>query len=254
MNELWGLAPAQAILALAGGYLAGSAPFGLLLTRLAGLGDIRSVGSGNIGATNVLRVGSKTLAALVLALDMAKGAGAAALAAAILGVEAGLAAGAGAVLGHMLPIWLKLGTVGGRARAAVTLAAAAAGLAAYGWDAPGLATAAAGVGVLLAVTAVAWGGKGVATTFGVLAAVSWPAGLAAGTTWLFVAFVSRRSSVAALAAICAAPAAAALADGARLAAYCGLLAAMVAVRHATNIRRLLRGEEPRIGGTDTARE
>jgi glycerol-3-phosphate acyltransferase PlsY len=87
------------------GYLLGSIPFGLLLTRLAGRGDIRQIGSGNIGATNVLRTGSKGLAALTVALDLAKGA-AAVLIAQGWGPEAGLAAGGAAVLGHMFPVWL----------------------------------------------------------------------------------------------------------------------------------------------------
>ena len=87
------------------GYFLGSIPFGLLLTRLAGLGDIRQIGSGNIGATNVLRTGSKALAALTLAFDVAKG-----IAAALIGSawseEAALAGGAAVVIGHMFPVWL----------------------------------------------------------------------------------------------------------------------------------------------------
>jgi glycerol-3-phosphate acyltransferase PlsY len=89
------------------GYLLGSIPFGLLLTRLAGLGDIRQVGSGNIGATNVLRTGNKPLAAATLLLDGGKGAGATLIATALAGPLAGLAAGLGAVLGHNFPIWLR---------------------------------------------------------------------------------------------------------------------------------------------------
>jgi glycerol-3-phosphate acyltransferase PlsY len=87
------------------GYLLGSIPFGLLLTRLAGYGDIRRIGSGNIGATNVLRTGSKGLAALTLVLDLAKGT-AAVLIARRWGAEAALVAAGGVVLGHMFPIWL----------------------------------------------------------------------------------------------------------------------------------------------------
>ena len=93
------------LLALAGGYLLGSIPFGLVLTRLAGLGDIRKIGSGNIGATNVLRTGNKPLALLVLLLDSGKGA-IAVLVAASAGQDAALAAGIGAVLGHLFPVWL----------------------------------------------------------------------------------------------------------------------------------------------------
>jgi glycerol-3-phosphate acyltransferase PlsY len=93
-------------MALALGYLLGSIPFGLLLTRAAGLGDIRSIGSGNIGATNVLRTGRKGLAAATLLLDALKGL-VAVLLAGTFGPEAALAAGAGAVLGHMFPVWLS---------------------------------------------------------------------------------------------------------------------------------------------------
>ena len=88
------------------GYLLGSIPFGLLLTRAAGLGDIRKVGSGNIGATNVLRTGRKGLAAATLLLDALKGA-AAVLIAAQVGELAAVGAAAGAVLGHMFPVWLS---------------------------------------------------------------------------------------------------------------------------------------------------
>jgi acyl phosphate:glycerol-3-phosphate acyltransferase len=97
------------------GYLLGSIPFGLLLTRAAGLGDIRRVGSGNIGATNVLRTGNKALAAATLLLDGLKGAVAVLLAAWLGGHDAVLLAGIGAVLGHAFPVWL--GFKGGKAAA-----------------------------------------------------------------------------------------------------------------------------------------
>lgn len=93
-------------IALAFGYLLGSVPFGLLLTRAAGLGDVRQIGSGNIGATNVLRTGNKGLAALTLILDALKGT-AAVLIAANWGSDAALFAGVGAFLGHIFPIWLR---------------------------------------------------------------------------------------------------------------------------------------------------
>jgi acyl phosphate:glycerol-3-phosphate acyltransferase len=93
------------VLALAIGYLLGSIPFGLVLTRVAGLGDVRKIGSGSIGATNVLRTGNKTLAALTVVLDAGKGA-AAALIGSNWGLEAMLAASAAVVLGHMFPVWL----------------------------------------------------------------------------------------------------------------------------------------------------
>jgi glycerol-3-phosphate acyltransferase PlsY len=93
------------LIGLVGGYLLGSIPFALVLTRLAGLGDIRKIGSGNIGATNVLRTGNKPLALAVLLLDSGKGA-VAVLLAARFGEQAALAAGLGAVLGHLYPVWL----------------------------------------------------------------------------------------------------------------------------------------------------
>jgi glycerol-3-phosphate acyltransferase PlsY len=87
------------------GYLLGSIPFGLILTRMAGLGDVRKIGSGNIGATNVLRTGNKKLAAATLLLDALKGTAAAAIASRW-GIEAGIAAGFAAFLGHLYPVWL----------------------------------------------------------------------------------------------------------------------------------------------------
>ena len=93
------------VIALLGGYLIGSIPFGLLLTKAAGLGDIRKVGSGNIGATNVLRTGRKGLAAATLILDGLKGAVAVLLARYFLG-DQDLVVGTAAVLGHLFPVWL----------------------------------------------------------------------------------------------------------------------------------------------------
>jgi glycerol-3-phosphate acyltransferase PlsY len=93
--------------ALALGYLLGSIPFGLLLTRLAGAQDIRAIGSGNIGATNVLRTGHRGLAAATLVCDMLKGTAAVVLAAWLLGRDPALAAGLGAFLGHLFPVWLR---------------------------------------------------------------------------------------------------------------------------------------------------
>ncbi|HEY5964699.1 MAG TPA: glycerol-3-phosphate 1-O-acyltransferase PlsY, partial [Xanthobacteraceae bacterium] len=96
----------QIAIALIVGYLLGSIPFGLLLTKLAGGGDIRSVGSGNIGATNVLRTGRKGLAAATLLGDMLKGTAAVLLMNRLGGADAGLVAGLAAVLGHVFPVWL----------------------------------------------------------------------------------------------------------------------------------------------------
>lgn len=95
-----------ALVALLLGYLLGSIPFGLLLTRAAGLGDIRSIGSGNIGATNVLRTGNKKLAAATLLLDAAKGAAAVLIARYTLGEAAAMLAGLAAFIGHIYPVWL----------------------------------------------------------------------------------------------------------------------------------------------------
>jgi acyl phosphate:glycerol-3-phosphate acyltransferase len=89
------------------GYLLGSIPFGLLLTRAAGLGDVRTIGSGNIGATNVLRTGNKWIAAATLLGDLLKGTIAVLLADYLFGTDAALAAGLGAFLGHVFPVWLR---------------------------------------------------------------------------------------------------------------------------------------------------
>ena len=132
------------------GYLMGSIPFGMLLTRAAGLGDIRNVGSGNIGATNVLRTGRKGLAAATLLLDALKGVVAVVIADQV-GQLPAVGAAAGAVLGHMFPVWLGFK-----------------------------------------------GGKGVATTLGIMWGLSWPVGAIACAAWLLFAAVFRYSSLAAL--------------------------------------------------------
>lgn len=138
------------ILALAFGYLLGSVPFGLLITRAAGLGDVRKIGSGNIGATNVLRTGNKGLAAATLLLDALKGA-AAVLIAANWGAEAGIAAGFGAFLGHLFPVWL--GFKGGKGVATYLGV-----LAAFAWQAA-------------LVFAVAWLAVAAATRYSSLSAL-----------------------------------------------------------------------------------
>jgi len=186
------------------GYLLGSVPFGLVLVRLAGYGDIRKIGSGNIGATNVLRTGSKPLAAATVVLDSGKGAIAALLAGFLIGPDAALLAGGGAMLGHTFPVWLGFK-----------------------------------------------GGKGVATALGVLLAVVWPAGLIACAIWLVMALVFRISSLSALTALALAPVASfflagltGIGQGATILAI--FIAVLVYIRHEANIRRLLRGEEPRM--------
>src|ERR1700753_3874731 len=105
---LLSLSPAVAGISLIIGYLFGSIPFGLLLTRLAGTADLRTIGSGNIGATNVLRTGRRDLAAATLILDALKATAAYLIAALLFHDDgAGLAAAAGAFLGHLYPVWLK---------------------------------------------------------------------------------------------------------------------------------------------------
>lgn len=108
MNDVmnWQIGGGVATAAFLLGYLLGSIPFGLILTRAAGLGDIRSIGSGNIGATNVLRTGNKKLAAATLLLDALKATAAAVAGTLIAGPEAGLLAGFAAFLGHLFPVWL----------------------------------------------------------------------------------------------------------------------------------------------------
>ncbi len=182
------------------GYLVGCIPFGLLLTRLTGKGDIRAIGSGNIGATNVLRTGSKGLAALTLLLDGGKGA-AAALFMGQWGMDMALLAGLFAVIGHDFPIWLRFR-----------------------------------------------GGKGVATTIGVLLALAWPVGLITCAVWLAVAVVFRYSSLAALVSLAASPFFMFwLADTPRT-VIAVLMALLAFARHHENIRRLFKGEESKIGG------
>jgi acyl phosphate:glycerol-3-phosphate acyltransferase len=97
----------EMLLALALGYLLGSIPFGLVLTRLAGKGDIREIGSGNIGATNVLRTGSKWLAVLTMTLDCLKATAAILVAKRLFGDDSAAAAATGAMVGHLYPVWLK---------------------------------------------------------------------------------------------------------------------------------------------------
>ena len=186
--------------AFAGGYLLGSIPFGLILGKLAGLGDVREVGSGNIGATNVLRAGGKKLAALTLLLDAGKGTAAVLIAARFGGEPAALAAGLGAFLGHLYPVWLGFR-----------------------------------------------GGKGVATYIGVVLGLHWPAALAFCGVWLLVALVTRYSSLAALAASAATLAILAALGNWPLATLALVFTVLLIVRHRSNIERLLRREETRIG-------
>ena len=201
----------SSLLAFAFAYLLGSIPFGLLLTRAAGLGDVRQIGSGNIGATNVLRTGNKKLAAATLLLDLAKGFFAVALLRqyfplndpTLLFNEAGPvpAAALGAVLGHCFPVWLRFK-----------------------------------------------GGKGVATNAGVSFGLGWPIGLAYAVVWLGLLAATRISSLAGMGAVIAAAIAAALFGFPQFVPVLIVIAAVILWLHRANIGRLARGEEPRVGG------
>src|SRR5665213_3477465 len=135
----WGNVPTD-IVGLVIGYLLGSIPFGLVLTRLAGLGDIRAIGSGNIGATNVLRTGHKALAAATMLLDAGKGA-AAVLIARLMGPDMAALALVFAVIGHVFPVWLRF-------RGGKGVATAAGALLAYQWPV-GLACGATWLAIVL---------------------------------------------------------------------------------------------------------
>ncbi len=216
-----GLSPLAIAVVVAGGYLLGSIPFGLIATRLGGAGDIRKVGSGNIGATNVLRTGRRDLAAITLLGDGGKGAAAVLLARFLIGrlvpgadphsaiaLLAAALAGGSAFVGHIFPVWLGFK-----------------------------------------------GGKGVATFFGVLLAVAWPVGVLAGATWIAMAVLFRISSLGALTAAALAPLyALALHAGHPVIGLGVFMAILIYVRHHENSARLLKGQEPRIGGKKAAAE
>ncbi|HCJ80326.1 MAG: glycerol-3-phosphate 1-O-acyltransferase PlsY [Qipengyuania citrea] len=188
------------------GYLIGSIPFGLLLTKAAGMGDVRQIGSGNIGATNVLRTGNKGLAAGTLVLDLLKGFAPVAVAGHLWGEVAMAFAAGAAVLGHCFPVWLGFK-----------------------------------------------GGKGVATNAGVAFGLAWPLGLAYAFVWLSVLAIFRISSLAGMAAVVAAAAAAPLFGYPQFFPVLGAIALLIIYLHRENIARLARGEEPRVGGSkDTA--
>ena len=177
-------------------YLIGSVPFGLILTRLAGAGDVREIGSGNIGATNVLRTGRKGLALATLALDVLKGALPVWLAYRYLGPDMAVVAGLGAVLGHCFPIWLKFR-----------------------------------------------GGKGVATAAGVVVALTpLVAAIAVGVFMVIVLATRYVSLGSMLGAIAAAPSAYLMGHVQAAELYL-LLALIIVLKHAGNVRRLLQGSE-----------
>lgn len=235
--------------AVAFGYLLGSIPFGVVLSRAAGHGDIRAQGSGNIGATNVLRTGSKPLALAVLILDAGKGALAAGAAGWAGSADMAILAGAAALTGHLFPIWLRFGSAALARRGVAALAILAGAFVLMGIGTiDGIESLRwAGAAALIAMAFVAWGGKGVATGLGVLAAIAPAAGVLAALTWLAVAALSRRASAAALVAFAAAPFYAAWASDVAQVELAILVAALVFLRHRDNVRRLALGEEPRIG-------
>jgi acyl phosphate:glycerol-3-phosphate acyltransferase len=200
------------ILAAIVGYLLGSIPFGLLITRAAGLGDVRQIGSGNIGATNVLRTGRRELALATLVLDALKGVAAVLIAKYFWPGDPVFIAAIAVFLGHCFPVWLRFK-----------------------------------------------GGKGVATFIGILLGIAWPVGLVFCAVWLFIAYMQKMSSLAALTAAVTAPIFAYVVwlmgwtavDGTKFAATVALLALILIYNHRANIGRLLNGTEPRInlGGT-----
>lgn len=182
------------------GYLFGSIPSGIILARMMNLGNLRDIGSGNIGATNVLRTGNKKAAALTLLFDAAKGAVVVLVARQFASEDAAQLAALMAFLGHCFPIWLRFK-----------------------------------------------GGKGVATYLGILWAVSWPMGLAACVIWLVVAAVSRYSSLAALVAAGWMPVVVGFTDRGEMFGLTALLCLLVYARHFSNIQRLRKGTETKIG-------
>lgn len=201
------------ILSAVGGYLLGSIPFGLVLTRICGLGDIRKIGSGNIGATNVLRTGRKDLALLTVILDASKAGFAAWLAGYLapqafcslfgfittVAVVAGLIAGVMGVIGHNFPVWLKFR-----------------------------------------------GGKGVASAFGFIVVTQWQLGVIALCVWLVTAFTTRYSSLSAILAAVFVPFFAFFMSDQVHAAFYSAIALLVLIRHHANIARLIKGTESKI--------
>ena len=197
--ELTSAAELLAFWAIAG-YLLGAIPFGIVTARILGLGDLRKIGSGNIGATNVLRTGSKLGAALTLIGDAGKAGAAVLLARALAAEDAAQISGFAAFLGHCYPIWLKFK-----------------------------------------------GGKGVATFFGLLFALTWPIGVAAGATWLATAAIFRYSSLAALLTAALTPLWIILFSFSNLFFLSLCLASVIYWRHRENIIRLIHSQERRIG-------
>jgi glycerol-3-phosphate acyltransferase PlsY len=194
-------------LAIVLGYLLGSIPFGLLITRGAGLGDIRQIGSGNIGATNVLRTGRRELAAATLLLDAAKGAAAVLIARHFWGEDAAYLAGMAAFVGHCFPVWL--GFKGGK------------GVAVY-------------IGLLL----------GLAWPVGVIFCIVW---LIIAAAQRYSSLASLTAAVTAPLFGYVAGLYLAWVDGPKLAAVAAVLALLLIYKHRANIGRLINNTEPKIG-------
>ncbi len=192
-------------MSLLGGYLLGSIPFGFIFTWLAGAGDVRSIGSGATGATNVLRTGRYGAAIATLIFDAGKGAAAVLIARHLWGDSAASIAVFGALLGHLFPVWLGFK-----------------------------------------------GGKGVATSLGILLTLCWPVALLSLATWFVVAAITRISSLSALAAAVAAPLYMFLFGPKVFVIVTAIIAVLVLVMHRENIRRLIAGTEPRIGAKTPA--
>ncbi|MDD3668840.1 MAG: glycerol-3-phosphate 1-O-acyltransferase PlsY [Alphaproteobacteria bacterium] len=189
----------QIVLAIVVGYLAGSVPWGLVLTRFAGLGDIRKIGSGNIGATNVLRTGRKDLALATLLLDIFKAGAVAGLFWWGASKNLGFLAGFMAVIGHNFPVWLRFK-----------------------------------------------GGKGVASSLGLMLCMTPVVGIETALTWLVVAFAFKYSSLSALVAMTLAPVFAIFAASPSAVVCYAALALLSIWRHRSNIRRLIHGTESKI--------
>ena len=206
------LTTTQIAAALIGGYLLGSIPFGVIVMRAAGAGDPRAIGSHSIGATNVLRSGRRDLAALTVLGDGGKGAVA------------------------VLIAWMATRWSSDQAQATLIC----------------LAGGAAFVGHIFTVWLGFKGGKGVATFFGTLLAAAWPVGMIAGAAWLAIAALFRFSSLAGLTAAVVAPLAAMALGRPQVAVLAAVMAVLICIRHRANIQRLLKGEEPRIGGRTAA--
>ena len=209
-------------------YLLGSIPFGLIITRAAGVGDVRKIGSGSIGATNVLRTGRRELAAMTLLLDAAKGFVAVVLAT--------------TVLQQLFPSTDSLDNL-----ISTTFSAYIAAIAVF-------------IGHCFPVWLGFKGGKGVATMIGVLFALVWQVGLIFCVVWLIIAFTQRISSVSAITAAVTAPIFTYVAylmgwastDGLGLTTVVALLSLLLIVRHSSNIARLMAGTEPKIGQSKSA--